>query len=414
MITLYLVRHAEPQLGLIKDSICLGRKDLPLSHEGEKQAGRLAVYFKGKHLDAVFTSPLARSMKTASILAEKSGHKDIPLQIVPELAEVDTGHWDGMTFTEIREKYPDEYEERGRDIEGYVIPGGESLGQAGARMAGAVDHILKQELARLNTQDGNRETGYEANRNIVIVSHAGAMKTLLCQWEGKEIRRTFDYSLPYASVTMAEIYDVQDPDVPAAEKSGLAGQSYWRGFQIRLLTAGLRPVESISLSEVDRMWGACGVDMPLRRHMETVADTAMNLIGYDLSLVRSDWMDAAYPCCGSHINTRLVYFAALLHDIKRMEGGRVHPEKGAQYLDKEGYKELAELVRLHHDPRVFRKGQPLNEAELLYYADKLVQGDRLVSIEERFGESRKKCNSQEALDNHELRYQAALGIQKKI
>lgn len=394
MITLYLVRHGQPGLLVGKDSVCLGRKDVPLSHEGEKQAGRLAVYFKGRRVDAIYSSPLVRCTKTASILAEKSGHKDIPVQIEYGLEEVDVGHWDGMTFAEIKEKYPLEYEERGRHMGTYVVPGGESLSQAGRRYAAAVERILMKEKNK-------------GDRHIVLVSHAGVMKTLLCKWAGKEIERTFDYRLPYTSLTKAEI---EYSDDASADENSESCQP----LHVRVLTTGLRPVESISLSEVDRMWGACGADMPLRRHMETVADTAMNLIGYDMALVRSDWMDTVWPCCGTHINTRLVYYAALLHDIKRMEGGRDHAVKGAEYLAHEGYKELAELVRMHHDPGVYREGQPLSEAELLYYADKLVQGDRLVTIEERFEESRKKCSSQEALTNHELRYQAALAIGRKL
>ena len=318
MRTVYLVRHGQPDTGFPGQKVCLGRKDVPLTHEGEKQAERLARWFRGKELSGMYTSPLARCRQTAEILAE----------------------------------------ERGTHLGSYVLPGGESFAEAGARFASAFWTLYE------NTEG-----------DLMITAHAGVIRAFLCGLTGMDADCLMEWNLPYASVTVLEE----------------------RGD-----------------AEADRMWAECRVPVHIREHMETVADLSLQLIGYDLGLARSDVLDEAYAFRGQKLNTRLLYFAALLHDIRRTEGGRIHPEAGAEYLEKQGYLELAPLVRMHHDPEVYRPQEALSEAEILYYADKLVQGSRLVSLEERFGESLKKCTTDEAKHMHALRRQAAEGIAKKL
>jgi molybdenum cofactor cytidylyltransferase len=78
----------------------------------------------------------------------------------------------------------------------------------------------------------------------------------------------------------------------------------------------------------------------------------------------------------------LVVAAALLHDVARDEPR--HAEAGADLLQRLGYARLAPLVRGH-----MRLGAPLadqlDEAQIVYLADKLVLGDRVVTLDERFG-----------------------------
>ena len=55
----------------------------------------------------VFTSPLKRARETARVVAEALG---APLLLVPEFEEVDFGLWEGLTWQQIGEKYPKEYD----------------------------------------------------------------------------------------------------------------------------------------------------------------------------------------------------------------------------------------------------------------------------------------------------------------
>ena len=105
----------------IPDGICLGKKNVPLSSEGRKEGKILADYLLNKNINNVYSSPLIRARETASIICDKK------LNIRENFAELNMGIWDGLSFDEIKKKFPKEYIERGNDFENYIIEGGESL-----------------------------------------------------------------------------------------------------------------------------------------------------------------------------------------------------------------------------------------------------------------------------------------------
>jgi molybdenum cofactor cytidylyltransferase len=90
---------------------------------------------------------------------------------------------------------------------------------------------------------------------------------------------------------------------------------------------------------------------------------------------------------GLHLDVGLARAAGLLHDLAK--GAPDHARAGARVLRRLGHLRVAAAVATHMD--IERSGGlPLDEAAILYLADKLVCGDRVVSIEERFLAARKK------------------------
>lgn len=110
---------------------------------------------------------------------------------------------------------------------------------------------------------------------------------------------------------------------------------------------------------------------------------------------------------GVRLNRALLSAAALLHDICRTEPN--HAFAGAQKLRDLGYPEIADIVAVHHD----WSGGPFDESALLYLADKYVQGDQRVTLEQRFERSRAKCHTEQALCAHDRRYRLALEAQQQ-
>jgi CTP:molybdopterin cytidylyltransferase MocA len=86
---------------------------------------------------------------------------------------------------------------------------------------------------------------------------------------------------------------------------------------------------------------------------------------------------------GQHLCLPLVVSAALLHDVARDRPR--HAEAGAALIDDLGYPRVAAVVRRHVDLGRDAGGD-VGEAEVVYLADKLVLGDRLVTVEERFAD----------------------------
>jgi putative nucleotidyltransferase with HDIG domain len=82
-------------------------------------------------------------------------------------------------------------------------------------------------------------------------------------------------------------------------------------------------------------------------------------------------------------NLDLIVAAGLLHDLAK--GKPDHARVGAEILRELGYHGVADVVSVHHDIFV-QDDAPLTASEIVYLADKMVNGDKLVSVETRFQE----------------------------
>ena len=104
----------------------LASKNPPLNDEGREQAratGEWLAPLAGT-FDALVSSPVLRTRQTAEILAE---FFDLEIEEEPGIAEMEFGTWDGMSFTEVHEKHPDEISSWLGDLEsaphgGRVVP----------------------------------------------------------------------------------------------------------------------------------------------------------------------------------------------------------------------------------------------------------------------------------------------------
>ena len=108
---LYLVRHGATQL--TAEDRFSGAIGVELSDEGRHQAGRLADRLAQEAIAAVYCSPLSRPVETAEILARP--HR-LSLARRDGLREISHGRWEGLTRSEVEERYADEYAAWGRTL----------------------------------------------------------------------------------------------------------------------------------------------------------------------------------------------------------------------------------------------------------------------------------------------------------
>ncbi|MFA5079153.1 MAG: HD domain-containing protein, partial [Dehalococcoidia bacterium] len=115
---------------------------------------------------------------------------------------------------------------------------------------------------------------------------------------------------------------------------------------------------------------------------------------------------------GGHIDREVVTAAALLHDLARSMPD--HAAKAAGIIRGMGFSPVAELVETHMDI-VPGRGQEVSPAEILYLADKLVSGDRVVNLHDRFGQARDKFgDNPQAAGKINARYENAINILQRI
>lgn len=182
---IFLVRHCKPEF---KDDIriCIGKKDIPLSNEGMIHAKQLAGYFLNRNINRIYSSHLKRARKTAEIIASSR----ISVCIKDDFSELNIGKWDGLSFEEVKLRYPEEYENRGRDLENYIVEGGESMAMCRER---AVKELHKS----IDESEGN----------ILIVTHAGVIRTIISSLLDISIMDTFEYKIDYGSISLITFND---------------------------------------------------------------------------------------------------------------------------------------------------------------------------------------------------------------
>ena len=228
--TLYLVRHGETEGSETKRY--KGSIDVPLSEKGSEQVKGSSLFIQeylgkasfSKHmsylkeihkssddsaeerkaetersaaglqnlrdsgLQAVYTSNLSRAVRSAGIIAEPYGLRPVE---TPDLRERSFGVWEGMTFTEIKEKYPEEFEAWANNPLRYSPIGGESTIDAKERIIPSLTKILES----------------HKGDNIAVVAHGGVNRIILCHVLGIPLENIFRIEQDYAAVNIIEFWD---------------------------------------------------------------------------------------------------------------------------------------------------------------------------------------------------------------
>ena len=184
---LIFIRHGETDWNVHKK--IQGCTDIPLNEMGIIQAESLGRQLEKENLDIkkIYTSKLVRARKTAEIIGEIL---HVPYEAYEGLEEMNLGLWEGKTWVDVPQLYPEEYEKWNENRRYTRTPEGESYQDVLVRVLAAVKEIIE------------RETG-----DIVIVTHSAIIMTL----------QSFIYDTPFHE--MAKRYKLRNAGlVIVAEK----------------------------------------------------------------------------------------------------------------------------------------------------------------------------------------------------
>jgi broad specificity phosphatase PhoE/ribonuclease HI len=177
-----LARHGATAMSVEKRFSGLGGSDPALSRLGEEQALALAAELVERGgIERIVSSPLQRTRQTAAIAAAAL---NLEVDVDDGLAECAFGEWDGLTFSEVRERWPDELEAwlQSADV---PAPGGESFNDVRARVLAARDRIL---------HDSPRQT-------VLVVAHVTPIKALVTDALGAPLHTVYRMELAPCSLT---------------------------------------------------------------------------------------------------------------------------------------------------------------------------------------------------------------------
>ncbi|HKZ07910.1 MAG TPA: histidine phosphatase family protein [Methylomirabilota bacterium] len=179
----YLVRHGT--VAGAETRRFIGHLDVPLAPRGEAELARLARRLAAVPLAAVYSSDLARTRRSADILAAPHG---LPVTPCAGLREFAMGQWEGLTAEEIRARAPDAYAAWMADVGRFQFPGGENLQQVATRAWAAFETIVAA----------------HAGAPVAIVAHGGSNRAIVCRALGVPLDRLLALGQDYGALTMLE------------------------------------------------------------------------------------------------------------------------------------------------------------------------------------------------------------------
>lgn len=188
---LLLVRHGQTRWHA--ENRYAGTSEVELTQRGVAQAGQLADYLRqvpaGNRPTAVYSSPQGRALRTAEPSAEALG---LPLQVVPDLAEVHFGLAEGRTRDELRAENPECVDRFLADPVTGAFPGAEPPEDAAERGTAALRWIAAD-------RDEQGPT--------LVVAHNTLLRLCLCRLLGVPLRsyRTVFPLVANAAITEIEI-----------------------------------------------------------------------------------------------------------------------------------------------------------------------------------------------------------------
>ena len=108
----------------------------------------------------------------------------------PKLREIDLGQWEQKRVSEVKTRWPDAYRQRGLDLAGFRPPGGECFLDLKKRVVPAFDAAVEK-----------------SSSPVLIVTHAGVIRMILCHILGMPVENLFRIALGYGAMTLIDLHD---------------------------------------------------------------------------------------------------------------------------------------------------------------------------------------------------------------
>jgi alpha-ribazole phosphatase len=182
---IYLIRHGQvvghdqPRYN--------GQADVALTDVGIEQYQRLKERLADTRISACYTSDLSRCAIGADIICGSLGVEPVARR---ELRELNIGIWEGMTWQDIKENWPDEWRARLADLVNHRVPGGERLLDVEARVMPVTREIVE------------RHRGQE----LLVVGHGGVNRIVLLNAIGAPLAGMFNIEQNYGCLNIIDYY----------------------------------------------------------------------------------------------------------------------------------------------------------------------------------------------------------------
>lgn len=186
MTKVILVRHGQTIWNV--EAKYQGHSDIELTKDGLEQAELVAKRLASEKISSVYASDLSRAFKTAETIASQH---NLTVTAVPALREVKFGDWEGLTYGNIYNKWPEIMDGLFTKPDEIQIPGGETFRELKNRATKALEELVSK----------------HPEETIVVVSHGGTIRTLICAALNIHLNYLWNIRQDNTAVNIIEYYD---------------------------------------------------------------------------------------------------------------------------------------------------------------------------------------------------------------
>lgn len=202
MTRICLVRHGETDWNT--EGRVQGHIDIPLNATGLAQARATAANLAAERFAALYASDLQRARQTA---AEAAAILEMETRTDPSLRERHYGCFQGLTYVEAQQRYPEGYRRfKERDLS-FAFEHGESLVDFAARIRTALEALAQR----------------HPGEQVLVVTHGGVLDIAHRLTSGKPLTSARDFSIPNAALNWIEYADGSWRLLAWAQQGHLAG-----------------------------------------------------------------------------------------------------------------------------------------------------------------------------------------------
>ncbi|HWQ53947.1 MAG TPA: histidine phosphatase family protein [Bryobacteraceae bacterium] len=184
MCTFLLIRHASHDY--LGRAIAGWLPGVHINERGREEAPRLAETLAGEGIEALYSSPLDRTMDTAAVIAHRLG---LTTHVEEAFGEVRFGEWTGATFEDL-DRDP-RWQAYNRFRSGTRPPDGELLLEVQARVIAAMERIRDD----------------HPHGTVAVVSHGDVIKSAVMYYLGMPLDLLERFEISPASVTAIKVGD---------------------------------------------------------------------------------------------------------------------------------------------------------------------------------------------------------------
>lgn len=179
---LIIVRHGQTQMNV--EGIFFGKLNPGLNEMGRVQCKKVEDILKKHGYDAVYSSDLLRAAETAELV----NYLKLPIKFDKRLQEIDFGIFEGLSYKEIKEKYPAECEKSKNEWKTFDFVTGESLEKLQSRAIEFIESLDK-------------------TKNNLVVTHWGVINCILSWYFSDKLESYWKYSVENGGICIIEFAD---------------------------------------------------------------------------------------------------------------------------------------------------------------------------------------------------------------